>query len=118
METPRKTVLIATLLNKFHVGETISPTDIKDVVEHDAKRYASTKIFSFRYNGRSFFISDDYSLNDSPRRVEALIQDIKPTAQGHIISNPEPQSDDAKYALGLNGTEYYLWEEDTSTPIQ
>ena len=106
-----KSELVAELLEKFEIYTSVHPDEIKNIKTDKAKRYALTNILSFSYAGRKFYISDDYSLNDNPALVRNLIQDINPMIGGGIVKNPEPQSDGAQYALGLDDTEYYLWED-------
>lgn len=105
--------LVAKILEKYRIDETVSSDEISDLTIHKAQQYALTRIFSFKYKDRKFYISDDYSLGDNPKYVKDLIQDINHFVKGNIVKNPTPQSDGAQYALGFKGVEYYLWEDRT-----
>lgn len=48
---------------------------------------------------------------DSPKYIREVLAEINPRLKGHPLQNPITQSDGAKYASGLDDTEYYLWEE-------
>jgi len=103
--------LAAKILEEYRIHTHISPDEIINMKEHKAQQYGLTKILSFHYSSRKFYISDDYSLGDNPKYVKDLIQDINHLVGGDIVKNPNPQSDAAQYTLGLNGVEYYLWED-------
>jgi hypothetical protein len=105
--------LVARILAKYQIDKNVSMGDITDLKVHKAQQYALTKILSFNYKDRKFYISDDYSLGDNPLYVKDLIQDINHLLGGNIVKNPIAQSDGTLYALGLNGVEYYLWEDRT-----
>lgn len=109
------TTLAAKILEAYHIHSSISSRDIHDFKLYNAQRYAFAKILSFSYRGRTFYVSNDYSLNDDPEYLKDVIRDINPLVAGYAICNPTPQSDGATYALGLDGVEYYLWEDSPRT---
>lgn len=94
----------------YNVADKINPEELIDFKTHKSTLYGMTNIFSFTYGGKHYYITDDYSLMDDPRFIKDVLQGVCPNLKGNPMTNPNPQSDGAKYASGLNGTEYYLWE--------
>ena len=106
--------LCSRLLAAYEIDKEVTETEIKDLQIHKSRMYGFHSVYSFRYKNREYLVSDDYSLMDDPKYIKAVFEDATELRDGKLIENPLPQSDGAKYALGLDGTEYYLWE---SSPV-
>ncbi|MEI6481377.1 MAG: hypothetical protein WCO19_03670 [Candidatus Saccharibacteria bacterium] len=102
--------LLVKVLEAFGVGKNIDADDIKNVIEHSSQLYALGPVIAFDYNDRHYYLVDDYSLNDDPKYVQDILEEINHLLKGRILQNPVPQSDGAKYATGIDDNEYYLWE--------
>lgn len=101
--------ICAALLNMYGEATNATPEEIQDVHTFNAQQFGRTNIYRFVYKGVKYYVSDDYSLNDTPKYVEMLLGDIDSMLTGSLLRNPIPQADGAMYASGLSGVEYYLW---------
>lgn len=99
------------LLRLYDVAGSGSSDDIKNFKRYKSKLFGMQDVFSFDYHNKHYSIINDYSLMDNPKYIRDVIEEINPHIKGRPLKNPIPQSDGALYASGLNGTEYYLWEE-------
>lgn len=102
--------LCARLLSEYGIDRKINQVDIKQLKIYKSRMYGFCNIYSFSFKNRNFLVSDDYSLMDDPKYIKAILEDATELKGGKLIENPVAQSDGAKYTLGLDGTEYYLWE--------
>ncbi len=102
--------LCTKLLVAFGIDKRVDISDVKDLKKYKSQLYGMCDVYSFSYKNRKYLISDDYSLMDEPKYIKIVFEDAVDFSGGKLIDNPAPQSDVAKYALGLDGTEYYLWE--------
>jgi len=102
--------ICAGLLELFQVDEGIDTKDIENLKLHKSQNYALGPVYAFNYKGKHYYGVDDYSLGDDSELVRDILLDINHLLKGRIMKNPTPQSDNAKYATGLDGIEYYLWE--------
>ena len=97
------------LLKAYAISKNVDQAEIDSFKIYKSRLYGFCNVYSFRYKDRDYLVSDDYSLMDDPKYIKAVFEDATDLKEGKLIENPIPQSDGAKYALGLDGTEYYLW---------
>lgn len=109
-DTSKNLNIICELLKAYEVAEQVSLEDIHNFKTYKSSLYGMTSVYSFVYQNQHYYVSDDYLLMDNPAYIRNVLEDINSHLHGKLIQNPVPQTDGAKYALGLNGTEYYLWE--------
>jgi len=102
--------LLVKALDAFGVDKNIDANYIKNVKTHSSQLYALGSVFTFDYKDKHYYLVDDYSLADDPKYVQDILEEINHLLKGNILKNPTPQSDGAKYATGIDGNEYYLWE--------
>ena len=102
--------LCSRLLVAYEISKNVDTVEIKHFKKYKSRLFGFCNVYSFTYKNRDFLVSDDYSLMDDPKYIKAVFKDASELEEGKLIENPVPQSDGAKYALGLDGTEYYLWE--------
>lgn len=98
------------LLELYKVAKNTDTKEISSFKIYKSKIYGMTKVYSFDFKNKHYYISDDYSLMDNPDFIRNVLEQINPSLKGNPLKNPVPQSDGANYASGLDGTEYYLWE--------
>ena len=112
MDINKKTITICCkLLEIYQVAQAPSLDEIKGFKKYKAQRYGFTNVYSFDYKNKHYYVSDDYSLADSPKYLRDILEDISLMVKGGPLKNPMPQSDGAIFASGLDGVEYYLWVE-------
>jgi uncharacterized membrane protein len=109
-ETKKNIGIACSLLKMYEIAVNVSSDEIKKFKTYKSNLYGMQHIYSFDYRNKQYYITDDYSLMDKPKLIRDIIEEIKPNLKGHALINPIPQSDGAKYASGLDGIEYYLWE--------
>lgn len=102
--------ICANLLNLYEQADGASSHEINTLRVHKAQQYALADIYSFFYDGVKYYVSNDYSLDDNPKYVEALIRDVDHSLTGRLLKSPVSQDDGAIYAVGMDGTEYYMWK--------
>ncbi|MGB4759368.1 MAG: hypothetical protein WBP26_04925 [Candidatus Saccharimonadales bacterium] len=102
--------LCSRLLTAYGINTSVDASDIKELKIYKSRLFGFCSVYSFSYKNRNFLVSDDYSLMDDLNYIKAVLEDATELSNGKLVENPKPQSDGAKYALGLNETEYYLWE--------
>ena len=110
MDYERNRNICIRLLVLFQVAKIVAPKDITNLKVYTSQNYAYGPVYAFDYNNKRYYVIDDYSLNDDPRYVKKILLDINPLLKGNILRNATYQADGARYAEGLNGIEYYLWE--------
>jgi hypothetical protein len=98
------------LLEIYNVAKNVESHDLKHFTTHISQLYGFAHIFSFDYKDHHYYVSDDYSLDDKLEYVKNVFLEIDTKLQGALLKNPVAQSDGARYAAGLNGVEYYLWQ--------
>lgn len=103
-------LLLVKALEAFGVEKNVNANNIKNIKVHSSQLYALGPVFTFDYKDKHYYLVDDYSLGDDPKYVQDILKEINHLLKGEILKNPTPQSDGAKYATGIDGTEYYLWE--------
>ncbi len=111
MRNIEKISVVYRLLKLYGVAGNGKTSDIKNFKSYKSSLYGMQDVYRFDYLNRHFYVTNDYSLMDSPEYIKALLEEIKPLIKGGPIKNPVLQSDGAQYASSLDGTEYYLWEE-------
>ena len=102
--------ICAKLLELFRVSTNVTPADIENLKIHKSQSYALGPVYAFDYKDNHYYVVDDYSLNDDPERVKDILLGVNHMLKGKILKNTTLQSDGAKYAEGLGGVEYCLWE--------
>lgn len=103
-------VTCAELLVLYGEADEVASVKLKELQTYQAKRYAFADIYGFKYNDARYYVTNDYSLNDSLKYVDNVLRDIDHNLEGSLLKNPWPQSDGAVYASGLSGVEYYLYK--------
>lgn len=103
--------MCARLLASFKADANIKAADLKKFRVSESKLYARGPIYVFVYKDKRYYVVDDYSLADNPKWVKDILLENNHLLEGGLVENPIPQADGAKYAAGLEGVEYYLWEE-------
>lgn len=106
--------LCCKLLKAYAISKNVDTVEIENFKKYKSRMFGFCDVYSFTYKNRDFLVSDDYSLMDDPKFIKAVFEEATELEEGKLIGNPVIQSDGAKYALGLDGTEYYLWE---SSPV-
>ncbi len=111
MDNVRTDINIACrLLELYQIAGAVSANNLSNFKIYKSKIYGMQRVLSFDFRNKHYYVSDDYSLMDNPKFIKDVIEDIIPNLKGKPLENPIPQTDGAKYASGLDGTEYYLWE--------
>jgi hypothetical protein len=106
----KPTVLLARLLELFAVAQSITPDEIKNLKVHSSHIYGLQTVYSFDYDTKHYYVTDDYSLMDNEQYIRHVLEEFTPTLTGKLRKNPTKQSDGALFACGLDDKEYYLWE--------
>ncbi|GAC1391481.1 MAG: hypothetical protein NVSMB46_04120 [Candidatus Saccharimonadales bacterium] len=101
---------VCRLLELYGISEKISTKDVVKLEIYKSKIYGMQDVYSFDFKDSHYYITNDYSLNDSPKYIKDILIEVNPNLKGSVVENPIVQSDGAKYATGLDGTEYYLWK--------
>ena len=107
----RLTDTMRQLLRLYNQAINPSLDEIKNLVVHKSTDYGMQNVYSFTYKGSQYYATDDYSLMDNPKYIEAVIKEFYPNLNGKPLKTIQKQSDGAQYACGINGVEYYLWQE-------
>ncbi len=105
------TNIMCELLRLYNQAKNPSLDEIINLVVHKSSVYGMQNVYSFTYKGSQYYATDDYSLMDNPKYIEAVIKEFYPNLTGKPLKTIQKQSDRAQYACGINGVEYYLWQE-------
>lgn len=98
------------LLELYDVAPSVNTNEIRNFKTYQSNIYGMANIYSFQYKDNHYYICDDHSLMDNPKFIKNVLKQFNSNIKGWPLRNPLPQSDGAIYALGLDETEYYLWE--------
>ena len=110
MNTLKQRSLCAEIIKLYGIHKSPSASDVTKLQVMKSHVYGMQTVYRFTIMDKTFYISDDYSLMDSPAYMRQVIEEFEPKLKGRLLRNPVPQSDGAIYARGFAGTEYYLWE--------
>lgn len=102
--------ICAKLLELFKVAPAVAASDIKNLKIYKSQSHALGRVYRFDYKDKRYYAVDDYSLDDNPDYVRDILLDINHLLKGRLLANSTEQPDGAKFAEGLDGVEYYLWE--------
>ena len=104
-------LLIVTILEKFGLGKNIQITSIEHIQKFKSDSYALGDVWSFDYQGRHYYISNDYSLDNNPKYIRNVFEDVNRLLKGQLINNPLSKSSNL-YSMGVGSNEYYLWQSE------
>jgi hypothetical protein len=110
-KSAKETEKACRLLEMYQVATCVNEGEIKELKTHNSKQYGMQHIYSFSYKDKRYYATDDYSLMDNPKFVKDVLLEVVPKLNGRLLKYPIPQSDGAIFASGIDGKEYYLWED-------
>jgi hypothetical protein len=110
-KSAKETEIACRLLEMYKVATCVEDDEIKELTTHNSNQYGMQHIYSFVYKDKHYYATDDYTLMDDYKFVKDVLMEIVPKLNGKLLKNPIPQSDGAIYASGIDGKEYYLWED-------
>lgn len=100
------------VLEGFKIAEKVEPDELMDFRSGLSQLYARGPIYIFRYKRNRYYIVNDYSIDDDPKFVKNILLERNHLLKGHLLKSPVHFTvAGSEYIYGLDGGQYFLWEE-------